>query len=101
MSNTRIYVVSDTRQDPAKCRLVRASTRAQARNHAARVQYEVDVAGQETLVDLLTAGVPIENAVEDEAQQALPLGEPELIVAAPAVQAAAAPAGRARRARKR
>jgi len=62
--STRIYVVSDTLQQPIKHRLVRASNAAQARNFAARDQYKIDVAGQQTLVDLINAGVKIEDAQE-------------------------------------
>lgn len=61
MSN-RIYVVSDSSQDPVKHRLIRAGNNAQARNFAARNQFTVDVAGQQTLVDLLASGVEVEDA---------------------------------------
>jgi len=62
--SARIYVVTDTQQQPIKHRLVRASTSAQARNFAARDQFKIDVAGQQTLVDLINAGVKIEDAQE-------------------------------------
>lgn len=65
----RIYLVRHT--DTGTERLIRASTAAQARNHAARDTIEVDVAGQEQLVALLTSAQParIEDASqrEDEA----------------------------------
>lgn len=62
---SRIYVVTDTHQEPINHRLVRASNQAaQARNFAARDQFAVDVAGQQTLVDLLAAGVKVEEAGE-------------------------------------
>jgi hypothetical protein len=61
---SRIYVITDTHQQPIKHRLVRASNQAQARNFAARDQFAVDVAGQQTLVDLLAEGVKVEEAGE-------------------------------------
>jgi len=62
--SSRIYIVSDTSNDPVTHRLIRAATQAQARNHAARAQFKVDVAGQQSLVDLLAAGVKVEDAQE-------------------------------------
>lgn len=58
----RIYVVTDTQRQPVHHRLVRAASQAQARNFAARTQYAVDVAGQQTLIDLLGASVQVEDA---------------------------------------
>lgn len=63
---TRIYVVTDLHAQPIKHRLVRAASQAQARNYAARSQYTVDVASQQSLVDLLGDGTKIEDAGESE-----------------------------------
>lgn len=61
----RIYIVRHT--DTGAERLIRATTAAQARNHAARDTIEVDVASQEQLVSLLTGAEParIEDATHD------------------------------------
>jgi hypothetical protein len=76
----RIYLV---RHSDTGCeRLIRASTAAQARNHAARDSIEVDVASQEQLVALLTGEsiVPIEDAslrdAEAEAEPAAQATKP-------------------------
>lgn len=60
----RIYLVRH--KDTGAERLIRASTAAQARNHAARDTIEVDVASQEQLVALLTGMEPAR--IEDAAQ---------------------------------
>lgn len=61
---TRIYVVTDTGAQPLRSRLVRASTRAKALRHVAENRFAVDVASQQTLVDLLGEGVAVEDASE-------------------------------------
>lgn len=64
---TRIYVITDTIDQPIKHRLVRATNRAQALQYVARNAFAVDVAGQQALVDLLGEGVAVEDAGEDAA----------------------------------
>ena len=61
----RIYIVRHT--DTGAERLIRATTAAQARNHAARDTIEVDVASQEQLVSLLTGAEPVR--IEDATQR--------------------------------
>lgn len=56
--STRIYVVTDVETN--RHRLIRAGNQAQAIRHAAQTQFDIEVAGQEDLVNLLTNGVPIE-----------------------------------------
>lgn len=70
MSQHRIYVVNDTRANPTRNRLVRASNRAQALRHVAQDAFAVDVASQNTLVHLLSHGVPVEDAGADPAAEA-------------------------------
>ena len=70
----RIYLVRHA--DSGTERLIRASTAAQARNHAARDTIAVDVASQDQLVALLTAAEParIEDASQrDDEPEAPPL----------------------------
>lgn len=62
---SRIYVVTDTKQQPVTHRLIRATNNAGARNFAARNQFTVDVAGQQTIVDLLGNGVKVEDATAE------------------------------------
>ena len=70
---TRIYIV--TAAEDGEARLVRAASPAQAIRHVARDRYKAHVAAQETLVEMLTAGDPVETAGE-EWQSELPI-EPE------------------------
>jgi hypothetical protein len=58
--STRIYVVTDIETN--RHRLIRAGNQAQAIRHAAQTRFDIEVAGQEDLVNLLTSGVPIELA---------------------------------------
>jgi hypothetical protein len=58
--STRIYVVTDVETN--RHRLIRAGNQAQAIRHAAQTRFDIEVAGQEDLVSLLTNGVPIELA---------------------------------------
>jgi hypothetical protein len=58
--STRIYVVTDTETN--KHRLIRASNQAQAIKYAAQTRFDIEVAGQDDLVSLLTHGIPIELA---------------------------------------
>ena len=58
--STRIYVVTDTETN--KHRLIRASNQAQAIKYAAQTRFDIEVAGKDDLVSLLTNGVPIELA---------------------------------------
>lgn len=58
--STRIYVVTDI--ETSRHRLIRASNQAQAIRYAAQTRFDIEVAGQEDLVSLLTNGIPIELA---------------------------------------
>lgn len=66
-SNQRIYKVTGPAGDP---RYIRASNAAQARNHAARTQYQVEVATQDDLVEALTATPPA--AIEESGRTSEP-----------------------------
>lgn len=57
---TRIYLVTDTETN--KHRLIRASNQAQAIKYAASTRFDIEVAGQDDLVNLLTHGIPVELA---------------------------------------
>jgi len=57
---TRIYLVTNTETN--KHRLIRAATRAQAIRHAASTMFDIEVAGQDDLVSLLSHGIPVEMA---------------------------------------
>lgn len=59
---TRIYYVT---ADDGEQRLVRAATPAAAIRHAARGRYRANVAAQETLVELLSAGAKVETAGDE------------------------------------
>lgn len=67
---TRIYLVSD--EDTATKRLVRASTQAQATHHAARSRFDVKVASQDDLVNLIASGVKVEEAGAQPAEPTQP-----------------------------
>ena len=58
--NTRIYLVTDVETN--KHRLIRAGNQAQAIRHAAQTRFDIEVAGQDDLVSLLTSGIPVEMA---------------------------------------
>jgi len=58
--STRIYLVTDVETN--KHRLIRAGNQAQAIRHAAQTQFDIEVAGQDDLVSLLQAGIPVEPA---------------------------------------
>jgi hypothetical protein len=58
--STRIYVVTDIETN--RHRLIRAGNQAQAIRYAAQTRFDIEVAGQNDLVSLLTNGVPIELA---------------------------------------
>ena len=57
---TRIYLVTNTETN--KHRLIRAANQAQAIRHAASTMFDIEVAGQDDLVSLLTHGIPVELA---------------------------------------
>lgn len=61
---TRIYVVTSIHEQPMTSRLVRASNVSQAVRHAAKSAFMVEVASQDTLVDLIGAGAKVEDAGE-------------------------------------
>lgn len=56
----RIYRVFNT--ETAAEHLVRASSQAQAIRHVVKETYRAAVAGQETIVELLTSGVKVQDA---------------------------------------
>jgi len=58
--STRIYVVTDIETNHH--RLIRAGNQAQAIRYAAQTRFDIEVANQDDLVNLLTGGVPIELA---------------------------------------
>lgn len=58
--STRIYLVTDVETN--KHRLIRAGNQAQAIRHAAQTRFDIEVAGQDDLVSLLTGGIPVEMA---------------------------------------
>lgn len=58
--STRIYLVTDVETN--KHRLIRAVNQAQAIRHAAQTRFDIEVAGQDDLVSLLTSGIPVELA---------------------------------------
>lgn len=58
--STRIYLVTDVETN--KHRLIRAGNQAQAIRHAAQTRFDIEVAGQDDLVSLLTSGIPVELA---------------------------------------
>ena len=58
--STRIYLVTDVETN--KRRLIRAGNQAQAIRHAAQTRFDIEVAGQDDLVSLLTSGIPVEMA---------------------------------------
>jgi hypothetical protein len=58
--STRIYLVTDVETN--KHRLIRASNQAQAIKYAAQTRFDIEVAGQDDLVALLTSGIPVEMA---------------------------------------
>lgn len=61
--NVRIYHVADPKAGTE--RLIRASSPAQAVRHAAS-HMRANVAGQETIVDLLSRGANVETAGEQQ-----------------------------------
>lgn len=64
----RIYVVKPRKADPATRRLVRAPNSSQAFRHVAEDTIEVALASQADLVELVGAGVKVEDAgAADEA----------------------------------
>lgn len=60
--STRIYLVTD--RDTQAKRLIRAGTQAQAIRHAAASRFDIAVAGQDDLVELLAAGQAVESAAQ-------------------------------------
>lgn len=58
--STRIYLVTDVETN--KHRLIRAGNQAQAIRYVAQTRFDIEVAGQDDLVALLTGGIPIELA---------------------------------------
>lgn len=58
--STRIYLVTDVETN--KHRLIRAGNQPQAIRYAAQTRFDIEVAGQDDLVSLLTSGIPVELA---------------------------------------
>ena len=58
--STRIYLVTDVETN--KHRLIRAGNKAEAIRHAAQTRFDIEVAGRDDLVSLLTSGIPVEMA---------------------------------------
>lgn len=64
---TRIYLVAKAAgTGDEQGHLVRAATQAQAVRHVVRNTYQAEVATQEQLVDLMTAGAKVEDAGEEQ-----------------------------------
>lgn len=70
-ADSRIYVVKSkgSENNPADTSLVRAKTKAAALRHLAAQVFVADVAKQQELVDLVTAGVQVEDAGEADAEE--------------------------------
>lgn len=66
---TRIYIV--TTKATGQRQLVRAANQAQALRCAAACQFDVAVAGQEDLVELVSKGEPITTAAQSEPTEAI------------------------------
>ena len=66
--STRIYLVTDTETN--EHRLIRASSQAQAIRHAAQSRFDIEVAGQDDLVELLAGGKAVEDATKVEQVEA-------------------------------
>lgn len=81
--STRIYLVTNRNDDSQH--LVRASSPAAAIRHVARSTFGAAVAAQESLVELLTAGIVVEDARADEAET------PQTLAAMPAPREELAP----------
>lgn len=62
---TRIYIVTNGTADP---RLVRAANQAQALRHIVK-PYKAEVASQDDLVALVTAGAKVEDASQEGEQE--------------------------------
>ena len=58
----RIYLVTD--RDTETRRLIRAANQAQAVRHAAQSRFDIQVASQDDLVELLAAGQAVESAAQ-------------------------------------
>lgn len=70
----RIYVVRGTNTGQA-LHLVRAKTRAQALRYAASKGYQVELASQDDLVELVAEGYQVEDGTKDLDQGRLDLGD--------------------------
>jgi len=80
----RVYVV--TCHSTGEPRLVRATNVATALRHVVRTAYQCEVASQDTLIELLSAGVQVEDAGADDATgsvapPSLVASEPDMFVA--------------------
>lgn len=63
---TRIYIARP-RAEGAKPRLIRAPNVAQAARHFVRTSVDIDVAGQEDIVNALSDGVTVESGAAEPA----------------------------------
>lgn len=71
MAEKRIYAVTGLNSDKGKVvRLVRASHPAAALRHVVTGSYRVEVAAQETLVALVSAGFRVEELAAQDADDA-------------------------------
>ena len=66
---TRIYAV--TNKETGFEHLIRAANRGEAIRHAARNQFSVEVATQDQLVELVAAGVKVEDSSDMLADQVI------------------------------
>lgn len=60
---SRIYYV---RHDTGTARLIRADSRSQALGCAARQEFTIEVASQDTLVELIGSGIKVEDAADKQ-----------------------------------
>lgn len=76
----RIYAVTNTAT--GSIQLIRAANTVQARNAAAKNTFEVKLATQDDLVDLVSAGCPVVDAVDAPAEQEAAEESPQIPLAA-------------------
>ena len=72
-TETRIYTVTNTTTGAES--LVRATHRAQALSHVAKATFAIEVATQDKLVALVSAGAKVADATAEVVQTPLPLEE--------------------------
>lgn len=67
MATIRPYII--THKSTGARRLVRAASRTTARSHVARDQFTVEIASANDVIDLLQAGLAVEDARADAADK--------------------------------